>query len=269
MQVVERRPLAAQLGRVGERSAAVRRLAVERRGLVRVLAVAQVGDLLEDEGEARRKHVPRDLVEVGGDLGVVGGDRAERLGREERPELRRHEAVLAQLGDEAGVVVGARDRGDAGGVPGGCAEEGCSTHVDHLDRLVDADEPGTDRRGERRDVDDDDVDQPDRVRLELAQLFGDVATGEDPGVDRGVERLDLAADERRRRSSAPKRSRPRRHRRRDARGCRRWRRFPRRARAGHGRDPRSRRGWRPTAGLAPGPDLPSPRSHALDVCGRV
>ncbi len=146
MQVVERRPLAADLGRVGERPAAVRRLAVERRGLVRVLAVAQVVDLLEDEREAGREHVPRDLVEVGRDLRVVGGDRAERLGRELRAELRRDEAVLAQLGDEAGVVVGARDRGDAGGVPGRRAEERRPADVDHLDRLVDADEPGTDRR---------------------------------------------------------------------------------------------------------------------------
>ena len=67
-------------------AAAVGRLAVERRPLVRVLAVAQVVDLLEDERQARRERVAGDLVEVGGDLGVVGGDRAERLGREPGPQ---------------------------------------------------------------------------------------------------------------------------------------------------------------------------------------
>jgi hypothetical protein len=48
---------------------------------VRVLSVAQVVDLLEDERQVAREGVARDLVEVGGDLGVIGGDRAERLGR--------------------------------------------------------------------------------------------------------------------------------------------------------------------------------------------
>ena len=87
-QVVERRHLALQPGRIGERPAAVRRLAVERGALVRVLAVAQVVDLLEDEREMARERVARDLVEVGGDLGVIGGDRAERLGGELRPQSR-------------------------------------------------------------------------------------------------------------------------------------------------------------------------------------
>ena len=85
-QVVERRHLALEPRRVGERAAAVRRLAVERRALVRVLAVAQVVDLLEDEREVAREGVARDLVEVGGDLGVIGGDRAERLGGELGPQ---------------------------------------------------------------------------------------------------------------------------------------------------------------------------------------
>ena len=109
----------------------------------------------------------------------------------------RDESVLAQLDDEPVVVIGARDRCHAGGVPGGSPEERRPADVDHLDRLVDSDEPGADRGGERGDVDDDDVDQADRVRLELAQLFGDVAPGEDSRIDRRVERLDLAADERR------------------------------------------------------------------------
>ncbi len=58
-EVVERRSLAAELGRVGEGSAAVGRLAVERGALVRVLAVAQVVDLLEDQGEPVRETCSR------------------------------------------------------------------------------------------------------------------------------------------------------------------------------------------------------------------
>ena len=96
-QVVERRPVALELGGVGERPAAVGRLAVEGRALVGVLAVAQVVDLLEDQRQPARERVARDLVEVGGDLGVIGGDRAERLGRELGAELRADPAELAQL----------------------------------------------------------------------------------------------------------------------------------------------------------------------------
>ena len=193
-QVVERRHLALQPGRVGERPAAVRRLAVERGALVRVLAVAQVVDLLEDEREMARERVARDLVEVGGDLGVIGGDRAERLGGELGPQLGADDAELAQLRDDLLVVARVGDRGDARRVARGRAEEGRPGDVDHLDRLVEPDELDADRRRERLDVDDHEIDQPDPLRLQLLDLGRDVAPGEDAGVDRVVEGLDLAAD---------------------------------------------------------------------------
>ncbi len=101
----------------------------------------------------------------------------------------------AQLGDELAVVLRAADRGDPGGIPGGRPEERRATDVDHLDRLVDSDELGADRRGERGDVDDDDVDRADALGRELVHLGVDVAAGEDAGIDRRVERLDLAADQ--------------------------------------------------------------------------
>ena len=50
---------------------------------------------------------------------------------------------------------------------------------------------------ERLDVDDDEVEQAEAVIGELGELLGDVAPREDAGVDRGMERPDLAADERR------------------------------------------------------------------------
>jgi hypothetical protein len=57
-QVVERRPVALELRRVGEGGAPMRGLAIEGRVLVRVLAVAQVVDLLQDEREPAREAVP-------------------------------------------------------------------------------------------------------------------------------------------------------------------------------------------------------------------
>ena len=89
------------------------------------------------------------------------------------------------------------DRDDAGRVARAGAEERRAGDVDHLDRLVDADVAATDLGRERLDVDDDEVEQLEAVVGELVELLGDVAAGEDAGVDRRMERPDLAADERR------------------------------------------------------------------------
>jgi hypothetical protein len=148
----------------------VGRLAVERGALVRVLPVAQVVDLLEDQRQVAREGVPRDLVQVGRDLGVVGGDRAERLGGELGPQLRAHDAELPELRGHLLVVARIGDRGDPRRVAGGRAEEGGPGDVDHLDRLVEPDELDPDGRRERLDVDDDEVDQPDPLAPQLLDL---------------------------------------------------------------------------------------------------
>ena len=67
--------------------------------------------------------------------------------------------------------------------------------IDHLDGLVDAHEARADLGREGLDVDDDEVDEADALRFQLGELLRHVAPGEDPRVDRGVERLDLATDE--------------------------------------------------------------------------
>ncbi len=51
-------------------------------------------------------------------------------------------------------------------------------------------------RRERLDVDDDEVDRDDPLHRQLRHLRRDVAAGEDPRVDRVMERLDLAPDRR-------------------------------------------------------------------------
>ena len=125
---------------------------------------------------------------------MVGRDHAEGLRGQARPRLGGHQPVLAELADDA-PVLGRIGRGrDARRVAGGRPEERRTADVDHLDRLVDADQLDPDRRCERLHVDDDDVDRDDALRLELLHLAGHVAAGQDPGVDRVVEGLDLAAD---------------------------------------------------------------------------
>jgi len=196
-QVVERRPATLQLGRVGERPATVRRLAVEGRVLVRVLAVAQVVDLLQHQGQAPGELVAGDLIEVGRDLGVVGGDRAERLGRQPGPGLRADHPALADLVGHQVVLVRRRDGRHASGIAGGGTQQGCAADVDHLDGLVDGHQASADRRRERLHVDGHDVDRADALRFEFGKLLGHVAAGQDAGVHRRMEGLDLPTDERR------------------------------------------------------------------------
>ncbi len=196
-QVVERRAAALELAGVGERAAAVGRLAIERRPLMRVLAVAQLVHLLEHDREPAREDVAGDLVEVGGDLGVIGRDRAERLGRQACPQLRAGVPERPQLLDDRRVVGRVGDGRHPGGVPRGRAEERRAADIDHLDGLVEADELRADLRGERFDVDDHDVDRADALCLELGQLLGHVAPREDARIHGRVEGLDLSADERR------------------------------------------------------------------------
>jgi hypothetical protein len=194
-QVVERRPAALELPGVGERAAAMGRLAVEGRALVRVLPVAQLVDLFEHDRQAAREDVAGDLVEVGGDLGVVRGDRAERLGRESCPQLGARVAKAPDLLHDRRVMGRVGHGRDTGGVACRGAEERHPADVDHLDDFVEPNEPGADFGGERLDVHDDDVDRADALCLEFGQLLWHVTPGEDAGVHGRMERLDLSPDE--------------------------------------------------------------------------
>ena len=181
------------------------------------------------------------------------------------PRLRADDAELAQLRDDHRVVGRIRDRGHAGGIARRGAEQGGAGDVDHLDRLVEPDELDPDGRRERLDVDDDDVDEPDALRLELLELGGDVAPGEDARVDRVMEGLDLAADVRLALGQRRDRCRPPRPGRQGTRACRRSRRRRSRSRGDLAQDRRSRLGSPLTAGLAPGAFLPIPW---LETCQR-
>ena len=105
-----------------------------------------------------------------------------------------HGAEFAELGGDLLVVARVGDRGDPRRVARGRAEEGRPRDIDHLDRLVEPDELDADGRRERLDVDDHEIDQADALGLQLLDLGRDVAPGEDAGIDRVVEGLDLAAD---------------------------------------------------------------------------
>ncbi len=174
------------------------RFAVERRPLVGVLAVGQVAHLLHDDGQPGREPRRADVIEVARHLRVVGRDHRERLGRQALAELRRDLAKALDLVDDLRVLRWVAQRCHAGIVARRRGQERDAADIDHLDGLVDGHDARADLRRERLDVDDHDVDQSDALRGELFEVRRHVATREDPGVDLGMEGLDLAADERRR-----------------------------------------------------------------------
>ena len=174
----------------------MRCLAVEGGALGRVLAVAQVVDLLEDQSQPAGEHVAGHVGEIRGDLGVVGGYEPVCLGRETLAKLGGDCAAAADLGHDLAVP---RRVGDGGhsGVVAGCSGEQCrAADVDHLDGFVDRHEPRAHLRGKVADVDRDDIDQADLLGLQLGQLLGLVSPCQDAGVHHGMERLDLAAGDR-------------------------------------------------------------------------
>src|SRR4051812_45366789 len=100
-------------------------LAIERAGLVRVLAIAKAVDALE-----RKREVPgiRLALPLGGKPGeiprdgaVVRGGVGESLGGEPLARLQAHLATFADLRKHRVVVRGIADDGDAGVVFGGAS----------------------------------------------------------------------------------------------------------------------------------------------------
>ena len=136
-------------------------------------------------------------MKVGGDLRVVRGNERECLGGKLLAQLSRNDAQLLQLANQARVVHRTGHRRDPARVSRGGAEERHTADVDHLERFLRRQVAGPDGRRERFHVDDDDVDESDALVDQFGELGRVVAAGENAGVDRGVECLDLAPDERR------------------------------------------------------------------------
>ena len=135
------------------------------------------------------------MVEVRRDLGVVGGHVSERVRGKALAEFGGQRAHLAQLGDQLFVMRRRRNRRDGRVIARRRADQGRPANVDQLDCLVEGHGALADLRGERLDVDHNEVNQLDAARRQLLELIGHSAVSEDAGVDIRVERLDLSTGE--------------------------------------------------------------------------
>ena len=163
------------------------RLRVVGSALVRVFPVREVHDLLEREREALGKRLP--VGEPGGDRGLVGRGRRERLCRELSPALARHLAVRRQRVQDLAIALGPAERNAVREVLRGRAEHRGTADVDHLDGLLLADAPAPRDLAKGVEVDADEVERADPVLVERGHVLAVVATRQDRGVDPRMQRL--------------------------------------------------------------------------------
>ena len=100
-------------------------------------------------------------------------------------------AVRGHLRQDAGVVGGIDHHRDRGVVLGRGADHGRAADVDVLDAVFESAHPG-DGRLEGVEVDHQQIDRLDAVRLGGAGVLGVAADGEEAAVDLGVKGLDPA-----------------------------------------------------------------------------
>ena len=75
-----------------------------------------------------------------------------------------------------------------------CAEQRRAADVDLLDRIVPLDVEPRDGLLERIEVDADEIDRRDSVRLEIRHVLGNIAASEDAAVDGRVQRNDAMSE---------------------------------------------------------------------------
>ena len=97
-------------------------------------------------------------------------------------------------GEDRRVAGRARHDGHAGVVLRRGADHRRAADVDLLDELVERDPGPLGGRGERVEVDDDELERSDRRGRELAPVVDPAPVGQDPGVDPRMERLDPSVE---------------------------------------------------------------------------
>ena len=126
--------------------------------------------------------------EPAGDHRVIGGGQRIGLGRQLAAEGEVGAAMPLELAKQFGIVGGVGDDRDKFMVLGRRADHRRAADVDILDDLV-ARRALRDGRLERVEVDDDQVDRADAMRLHRRDMFGIVAHREQAAMDLRVERL--------------------------------------------------------------------------------
>jgi hypothetical protein len=194
VDVVVRQLLAVQLLRRRDVAGRRQRLAVERRPLVRVFAVAQVLHFLERQRQLLGQRLVQRAGEIIGDQRVVRRRVAERLGRQPLAGVRRRVAVCAHFFKHLAIVRGVGQHGDVRVVFRRRADHGRTADVDVFHRVFPGRVGSGDRLRERIQVDDHQVDVTQAEFLHLPPVLRFVAHRQKAGVHGRVQRLDAPVE---------------------------------------------------------------------------
>ena len=194
--VVEGKRLALDLSGGGDTGFRRLFVGVERRSLVRVLAVAHFLRLVELQVDRPRQPafaaVGPDAPEVVRNSAIVIGSVLECLdGQVEACFFADATVVAVNLIDYAVVVARVNHDGDIGVVLGRCPDHGRASYIDVLDRVFQAAVFVGDGRFKRVEVDDDKVDR--RYVVVLHHTIVDTAASEYTAMDFRVQGLHATA----------------------------------------------------------------------------
>ena len=160
---------------------------------MRVLAIAQRLDQAPAERAIRRRRIGELVREPVGDGGVIGGGAGIGLGGELAAQRQRGRAVVLRRAPRSTrrIVAGIDHDRHVGVVLGGGADHGGAADVDVLDAGL---EVGAlrDRRLERIEVDDQEIDRPDAVCAHRRGVVLVVADREQAAMHLGMQRLHAA-----------------------------------------------------------------------------
>ena len=162
---------------------------VERRRLVRVLAVAQGSGLLETDCQLLRERLVD--AQISRDCCVVARDVLERFGSQLAPILYRVRTVPRSPKPLHRFLVVGRIHQDGHGrmVFRRGPQHRWPADIDVLQRFFDADIRPSDRLAKRIEVHADDVDRSQCVRLEFRQVLRLIPAGQDAAVHRRMQGL--------------------------------------------------------------------------------
>ena len=167
-------------------------IAIERRLLVRILAVTQGLFQGAADGELGWEGVAHLSGKPARDGGVIGAGAGIGPGRQGLAECRRRRIVAAfHFFDQLAVIGGIDDDGDESMVLGRRPDQGRAADIDVLDTIV---EPGAagNRRLERIQIDHQQPDGPDAVIFHRLLMRVHIKPGQKPAVNFWVQGFDSA-----------------------------------------------------------------------------
>ena len=166
-------------------------ITVERRRLVRILAITQSLRLRPRQSQRRGQRL---LGQIRGDGGIVGCRVGEGFGGKPPPRLKGQRARLEAF-EHRRIIRRVNQGNDVGEILGCGAQQGHAANINLLNRLVERHIGARNCLLEGIEVDDEQINGQQAVCGKLGHVLRQIAAGEQASVDGGVERLHAAIED--------------------------------------------------------------------------